>query len=351
MTRTFTVIVYSFAIVALAAASIHAQESAGRNSTSAKAEPPKNSLGQSYHGPLPPADEPLLALAAELRKHVHQLTEEIGERNVREHPQELARAADWIEAELTRLGYQVRRIEYGVSGVTCANIEAQLLGTAAPREIVVIGAHYDSALGTPGANDNGSGVAAMLALARGFARQKTDRTLRFVAFTNEEPPYFQQPEMGPWVYAKACRKQGEKVTAMLSLETIGYYDDRPGSQHYPAFFKLLYPSTGNFIAFVGNLPSADLLQRVVSTFRQHEQFPSEGGVFPEVVPGVGFSDQWSFWQEGYPALMVTDTAMFRYLHYHTPNDTLDKIDFERLARVVRGLQHAVAALADAEDPE
>lgn len=114
---------------------------------------------------------------------------------------------------------------------------------------------------------------------------------------------------------------------------------------------MLYPSTGNFIAFVGNPPSADLLQRVVSTFRQHEQFPSEGGVFPEVVPGVGFSDQWSFWQEGYPALMVTDTAMFRYSHYHTPEDTLEKIDFERTARVVRGLRHAVAALARAEDTE
>ncbi len=290
MTRTFTAIVSSFAIVALAAASIHAEEPAGRDSASTEGTPPK-SLGQSYRGPLPPADEPLLSLAAELRKHVHRLTEEIGERNVREHPQELARAADWIEAELTGFGYQVRRIEYEVSGGTCANIEAQLLGAAAPREIVVIGAHYDSAIGTPGANDNGSGVAAMLALARRFARQKTDRTLRFVAFTNEEPPYFQQPEMGSWVYAKECRKQGDKVTAMLSLETIGYYDDRPGSQNYPAFFKLLYPSTGNFIAFVGNLPSADLLQQVVSTFRQHEQFPSEGGVFPEVVPGVGFSDQ------------------------------------------------------------
>lgn len=160
MTRTFTAIVNSFAIVALAAASIRAEEPAARNSISAKGEPPE-SLGQSYHGPLPPADEPLLALAAELRKYVHRLTVEIGERNVREHPQELARTADWIEAELTGFGYQVRRIEYKVSGVTCANIEAQLLGTAAPREIVVIGAHYDSAIGTPGANDNGSGVAAM----------------------------------------------------------------------------------------------------------------------------------------------------------------------------------------------
>jgi hypothetical protein len=303
--------------------------------------------GKSHQGPLPAADGPLLSLAAELRQDVSHLAEQIGERNVHRRPKELATAADWIEAEFAKVGYKVGHRQYEVSGVTCSNLEAEIHGTTLPEEIVVIGAHYDTVSGTRGANDNGSGVAAMLALARRFAHRKTDRTLRFVAFVNEEPPYFQTERMGSRVYAKECRRRGEKVTAMLSLETIGYYSDSEGSQKYPPLFSLLYPSTGNFIGFVGNLRSADLVRQVVATFRQHEPFPSEGGAFPEAIPGVGFSDQWSFWQEGYPALMVTDTAMFRYPHYHEPEDTVDKIDFERMARVVRGLGSVVDGLVNA----
>jgi hypothetical protein len=154
--------------------------------------------------------------------------------------------------------------------------------------------------------------------------------------------------MGSRVYAKRCRQRKEKITAMLSLETIGYFSDRPHSQNYPPPFSLIYPSTGDFIGFVGNSTSADLVRGVVRTFRRQEPFPSEGGAPPEALPGVGFSDQWSFWQEGYPALMVTDTAMFRYPHYHKAEDTPDKIDFERMARVVRGLEKVVGGLVAVE---
>jgi hypothetical protein len=300
--------------------------------------------GNSHRGPLPTANEELLSLADELRQDVSQLAVEIGERNVLRCPEELAQAADWIEAELVISGCHVRRQEYDVSGVTCCNLEAEIVGATLPDEIVVIGAHYDSVPGSPAANDNGSGVAAMLALARRFAVKKTDRTLRFVAFVNEEPPYFQTNEMGSRVYARQCRQKNENVTAMLSLETIGYYSDSPGSQKYPALLSFFYPSTGNFIGFVGNTRSASLVRDVVSLFRQYEAFPSEGGAPPEAIPGVGFSDHWSFWQEGYPALMVTDTAMFRYPYYHDVDDTPDKIDFERMARVVRGLKKVVDEL-------
>jgi hypothetical protein len=300
--------------------------------------------GKSYQGPLPAADEQLLSLAAELRQHVTHLAVEIGERNVLRHPQQLAQAAGWIEDQLAKLGYKVKRQGYEVSGVTCCNLDAEIHGAKVPDEIVVIGAHYDSVLGTPGANDNGSGVATVLALARQFAQRKTDRTLRFVAFVNEEPPYFQTEQMGSWVYARRCRQRNEKITAMLTPETIGYYSDKPDSQKYPPPLNLLYPSTGNFIGFVGNTGSAALVRQVVAAFRQHEQFPSEGGAPPDFVPGVGFSDHWSFWQEGYPGVMVTDTAMFRYPHYHEAEDTPDKIDFERTARVVRGLEKVVAVL-------
>jgi Zn-dependent M28 family amino/carboxypeptidase len=301
--------------------------------------------GTSYRGDLPPADEALLSLAAELRQDVKRLAVDIGERNVRYRPKQLAQAADLIEARFTAAGCAVTRQEYKVGDTSCCNLEVEVIGTAHPGEIVLVGAHYDTVPGTPGANDNTSGIAATLALARRLAGGKTERTLRFVAFVNEEKPYAHTKLMGSRVYARRCRERGEKVTAMLSLETIGYYDDTPGSQKYPPPLGLLYPSTGNFVAFVGNMASRDLVRRVVGTFRTHEQFPSEGGAFPALVPRIGDSDHASFWKEGYKALMVTDTVNFRYPYYHTPEDTIDKIDFERLARVVRGLAKVVEELA------
>jgi Zn-dependent M28 family amino/carboxypeptidase len=211
---------------------------------------------------------------------------------------------------------------------------------------VIVGAHYDSVPGSPAANDNASGVAGILALADRFRGRDASRALRFVAFVNEEAPYAHTEQMGSWVYARRCRQRQEKVTAMLSLETIGYYSDKPKSQRYPPLIGWLYPSTADFIAFVGNTRHAGLVRQVTGSFRRHEPFPSQGGALPEVVSDIGRSDHWSFWQEGYPALMVTDTAPFRYPYYHTPDDTADKIDFERTARVVRGLEHVIGDLLE-----
>ena len=205
--------------------------------------------------------------------------------------------------------------------------------------------------GTSGANDNTSGVAATLALARRFARRKTDRTLRFVAFTNEEAPYAYTEQMGSRVYSRRCRERGEYVVAMMSLETIGYYDDRPGSQKYPPPIGSLYPSEGNFIGFIGNLASADLFLRVVGTFRESEPFPCEGCCLARhdsphrrFRPRILLARRLS-------GVMVTDTANFRYPFYHTPEDTIDKVNFDRLARVVRGLEKVVAELAGVEVTE
>jgi Zn-dependent M28 family amino/carboxypeptidase len=195
-----------------------------------------------------------------------------------------------------------------------------------------------------------TGVAATLALARRFAAAKPARTLRFVAFVNEEPPCFQTDTMGSAVYAKACREAGDDVRAMVSLETLGCYFDAPGWQQYPApGLSLAYPSRGNYVAFVGNSASKALVREAVGTFRAHCAFPSEGTALPEWVPGVGWSDHWAFWREGFPALMVTDTAPFRYAEYHTARDTPDRIDYERLARVVSGLVHVVGRLAAPPD--
>jgi Zn-dependent M28 family amino/carboxypeptidase len=186
----------------------------------------------------------------------------------------------------------------------------------------------------------------VLALAKSPALQKPERTLRFVAFVNEEPPFFQTEGMGSTVYAKRCRDRGEKVVAMLSLETIGYYSDDEGSQKYPFPLGLFYPSRGNFIAFVGNTSNARLVRRCIKTFRAKVRFPSEGGAVPGSLPGIGWSDHWSFWEAGYPAIEITDTAPFRYPHYHEETDTPDKLDYERMARVVNGLEEVILDLAN-----
>jgi Zn-dependent M28 family amino/carboxypeptidase len=275
-----------------------------------------------------------------LRRDVEKLAGEIGERNVPRY-RSLAAAADFLEASLANPFYNVSRHGYEVAGVTCHNIEVEIQGSDRADQIIIIGAHYDSVEGSPGANDNATGAAAVLALARLLAGKKTSRTLRFVEFVNEEPPYFQSPAMGSLVYAKHCRKRGEKIIAMLSLETIGYYSDQKGSQHYPFPFGLLYPSTGNFIGFVGNTSSARLVRDIVASFRRHTRYPSEGGALPSVIPGISFSDQWAFWQQGYPGVMVTDTAPFRYPYYHTRDDTPDKVRYDHMAQVVAGLERVI----------
>jgi Peptidase family M28 len=214
------------------------------------------------------------------------------------YPQLLA-AADFIENSLAKAGLTTRRDAYELNGRVCHNIEAEVHG--ARPEILLIGAHYDSVLGSPGANDNGSGVAALLALARRFVARSTTHTLRFVAFVNEEPPYFQTPEMGSFVYAGRCKSHGDQIAAMISLETIGYFSDAPGSQTYPSVgLGAFYPKVGNFIGFVGNVGSRELLRRAVALFREQKKLPSQGAALPSFIPGVAWSDQWSFWQHGYP---------------------------------------------------
>ncbi|HUT29191.1 MAG TPA: M20/M25/M40 family metallo-hydrolase [Sedimentisphaerales bacterium] len=297
--------------------------------------------GKSYTGPLPPLTDEQLGLRDELVRDIEMLASQIGERNVWTYAS-LTAAADFIEASLTKVGYKPRRQNFTAAGKTCCNIEVQIKGAALPNEIVIIGAHYDTVPGSPGANDNGSGVAAALALARRFADQEPARTLRFVFFANEEPPFFQTGEMGSLVYAKSCKEKGENIVAMLSLETIGYYTDKPNSQQYPFPFSIFYPSTGNFLGFVSDLASRELLHRTIASFRRNCKFPSEGGAIPQFIPGIAWSDQWSFWQQGYPAIMLTDTAPFRYPYYHSQDDTADEITFDCLTRVISGLQSVVA---------
>ena len=279
-----------------------------------------------------------------LRRHVAVLAGEIGERNVF-RPAALRAAAEYIRGAWANQGHEVVSQRYDVQGVTSENLAIELRGKSKPGEIVLIGAHYDSVHGSPGANDNASGVAALLELSRDFARFAPERTVRFVAFVNEEPPFFTSQQMGSMVYAKAARERGDDIRLMVSLEMLGFYSDRPGSQSYPPLLRLFYPDRANFVAIVSNLSSRKPLRELAQAFRASSDFPVETLAAFESVPGLGWSDQFSFWRQGYPAVMVTDTAFYRYPYYHTALDTPDKVCYAPMARVVEGLRKAIDAMA------
>lgn len=283
-----------------------------------------------------------------LREHVSWLAGEIGERNVFK-PEKLAAAAAYIEKQWRTQGYEVKTQKYEAEGVVSANIEVTRVSPARPDDIILIGAHYDSVIGSPGANDNASGVAALLELSRLFARIDPQRTIRFVAFVNEEPPFFQTELMGSYVYARAARQRGDKIRFMVSLETMGFYSDEPGSQVYPPLFSLFYPDRGNFIGFVSNFGSWGSMRRLSRDFRAKSVFPLERLATFTFVPGVSWSDHWSFWEHDYDAMMVTDTAPYRDPHYHTADDTPDKLDYARLTRVTAGMFEAVRAFSEGRD--
>lgn len=300
--------------------------------------------GSSYSGELPPLTSEQNSLAIALRSDVEHLATHIGERNLGRRPEALEQAAAWIEQSLRDAGYEPSRHTYQIPAGTAVNIDAQKTGRE--EGIVLVGAHYDSPEGSPGANDNGSGVAATLAMARAFAQRDLRRSVRFVFFTNEEPPYFATNRMGSAVYADRCHARGDRIVAMISFETLGYYTDAPGSQKYPPPLSLLYPERGNFVAFVSSTESRSLVRDVTGMFRSQGAFPSEGVSPPAQVPGVSWSDHAPFEKVGYAGLMVTDTAPFRYPHYHKPTDTPDQLTYDRYARVVSGMMRVVETLAN-----
>ena len=302
--------------------------------------------GRPHAGPPPALTTAQETTRRELETHVTTLAGRIGERHSR-RPAALAAAAAYVEETFGALGYVVTSQPFAVDGQPFRNLEVTLPGRERPDEVVVVGGHYDSAVGTPGADDNATGTAGVLELARLLRDVPLARTVRLVAFVNEEPPYFLTEHMGSRVHARAARRRGDRITAMLSLETIGHYTSAPGSQQYPPPLNLAYPDRGDFIGFVGNVASRSLVRQSIGAFRRHARFPSQGAAAPGWIPGVYWSDHWSFWQEGYPAIMITDTAPFRNPAYHSSADTPDRVDYANMARVVEGLAFVVRELAGA----
>lgn len=274
-----------------------------------------------------------------------------GPRNL-EKPQDLKRAQAWVLAELSRASGQKAQLEavplptHAAQRGPVANVVVSWPGQVAPEAWVVVGAHYDTHPGTQGADDNASGLAMLLALAQRLKGGGTAKSVRLVAFVNEEAPFFQAQGMGSWAHAKGCQARGEQVDAMLSLESVGYYRNEPNSQHYPAaWLGWFFPTTGNYLGIVGNLDAWGLVNRTRDGFKARSDFPVEASALPEAIPGVGWSDQWAFWQMGIPAAMLTDTALMRNPNYHTARDTPDTLDYQAMAQVLEGVEGAVRNLA------
>ena len=282
-----------------------------------------------------------LALTQSLEQHVRKLASDIGMRD-KAHPVAERVAAEYIEAEFRSIGDGRISIQsYEVEGATHRNVCFEVPGSVDPDQIVVVGAHYDTAVGTPGADDNASGVAALIELARRFAAPSPppQSTIRFVAFSTEEPPAIRTPHMGSYNYARRCRESDEKIVAMMSIEMIGYFSDERGSQRGP------FPSVGNFLLFAGHTGNGRAIKTAQQTFLAAVAMPAEVIVLPEqlvvharVPLGANSSDQWSFWQFDYPGIMATDTANWRNPHYHHPTDTPEKLSYDRMATAVEGLE-------------
>lgn len=297
--------------------------------------------GSSFRGPLPSLTAEQRATSERLRETVDALC--MSERNLG-YAGDLRAADSDLAQRLDAIGVRVDRQPYRIDSTEVANLEVRIEGSDTAAGVIVVGAHYDSIMGTRGADDNASGAAGLVELVRLLAGHPFRHTILLVFYTNEEPPSFQTDGMGSLVHATSLEQRGVDVVAMLSIESIGFYSRAPGSQVYPQPFAFFYPSTGDFIAFVGDLRSRALVRRCVGTFRRHASFPSEGVSAPASIPGIGWSDHWSYWQRGFPALMVTDTAPFRNPNYHRATDLPDTLDFDAMARVVHGLADVIVQL-------
>lgn len=297
--------------------------------------------GRTFRGPVVLNEIEEFSLS-HVQRHIEMLASEIGERHDGKIDA-LNKARDYIESAFAQSGMATTRQNFPLGGQVCSNVIAELDGDS--NLVFVIGAHYDTTPGSPGANDNGSGVAALLEMARLLSLRKLPMRFRFVAFANEEHVGLPASSMGSYLYASNCRQRQDQIVGMWSLETLGFYSQTANSQRYPDPLNLFYPTTGNFVAFVGNYDSRSFVRTCVGAFRSQRKFPCEGIAAPESISDILRSDHWGFWQSGYLALMVTDTANYRYSHYHSATDTPDKFDPRCLARVINVLADAAITVA------
>jgi len=254
------------------------------------------------------------------------------------HLETLDATASWIEDRMREAGLEVSDQQFEIMEGTVRNVVGVLRAKDPDAPHLVVGAHYDAYGELPGADDNASGIAGLLELARTVSAQPLRHTIHFVAFVNEEPPFFGSDEMGSYRYAQMLAEEDVEVDLMVSLEMIGCFSDEPGSQKFPMpALHMLYPDRGNFIAVIGDLTAGGAIKRVKRAMLETGAIPVYSFRAPTWVPGVDWSDHTSFRRLGFPAVMVTDTAFLRNPRYHTRHDTADTLDYERMADVVRAL--------------
>ena len=273
-------------------------------------------------------------LPEKLKRHVVKLSNEIGDRNISNY-ENLKKTADYIVVQFLSYGYNVTFQKYSVAGKEVKNIIALKTGSRFPNEIILLGAHYVSCF-NPGADDNASGISGLLELARMIANKKVDRTIEFIAFVNEEPPFFKTEVMGSRIYAKECKAENKNIRAIIVFDLIGFYSNKPFSQRYPVILGLFFPNKGNFIGVFGNFKSRYLARQITRIFKNNSSFPI-ASIALDFIPGIDFSDHWSFWKEGYPAVMISDTAFLRHKNYHKNTDTWEKLNYKDMACVIEGI--------------
>lgn len=287
-----------------------------------------------------------------LSDHIQQVARE---RNFETSLESLLDVQSYLKEELFSYGFEVSENRFSFSGQTFSNLIARLPGTQKqPR--LILGAHFDSVPGSPGADDNATGVAALLEVARLYAdfQEKEvpplrGETVEFAAFNIEE-----YGMIGSRAYARQLKKEKIPVIGMLSLEMIGYASQAAGSQKMPLFLKPFYPEVGNFIGLVANTKSKTLLNQVKKIFCRVEGLPVESLILPAngwVFPDARLSDHSPFWDEGFPALLVTDTSFYRNPYYHSPADRIETLDLGFLAKVTEALLHTVLLLSNANAAE
>jgi len=279
-----------------------------------------------------------------LYDHVHALSVLIGSRSIQDYAK-IQEAERYILTFLEGQGIPFALQGYDLDGKRYNNIVVTLEGSSHREELVIIGAHYDTISGTPGADDNASAVAVLLELCRDLKDYRPERTLRMIFFVLEEPPSFMTPAMGSHVYAQQALDRGENIHGMISLEMLGYFNENEGSQTYPApGMRWLFRDRGDFIGVVGNMHSRELTLAVAEALKAGSTLPVEHLTALPFIIGVGSSDHGPFWKMGFPAVMVTDTAFYRNPNYHSSRDTIETLRFDKMSQLVRGMVHVVEYL-------
>jgi len=301
-----------------------------------------------------PLEKKMRTELVEIKKSIEsdiEYLQNLGPRNSENETnyKQLRQCEEWIRQRWESQGYVVKKHTFLIREREYSNLEIEIKGFTQPSEIIIISAQYDTLPDSPGANNNGSGIAILFQLSHLLRKHHPERTLRLLNFVNEEDPFFGTEMMGSFHYAKRCRQQGGDIRVMLSLDALGVYKDEPGSQRLPFPFSLFYPDRGNFLAFIGNLASRKYMIETTKGFKKGSSFPIQAGVAPEWAKGAAWSDHSSFWKFGYPGIMVTDTGGFRSAYHTTKEDTIEKLNFEAMSRIVIGIYTSAVHLTSLQE--